>query len=287
MGLCFLALIMVLSSYLSSRLRGQRTALEALSTEERAAPASVGEGKGALPGDEMTGLRDEARGAASGDDGISADRGLAGVSSPGDLPGPESSGTGERTAAESATAEPAVGGGKADAVPASRQTEVRWPETSPQEETSPNDRSRDGSPSGDLTGALFKAVLGLAAVAAILAVIRRLGSRKGRKAGFPMGEGRLEVLGFTPLGPSSGIYEVRVGGRVLLVGEAERGLSLLGELDAEELVTAEEAEMLEDEFLSMLREELRGTASSSPGGRGSLLDELRWKTSRSRSRRRP
>ncbi|MBC7253984.1 MAG: FliO/MopB family protein [Actinobacteria bacterium] len=142
------------------------------------------------------------------------------------------------------------------------------------------------APSLDLGGSLLKVFLGLAAVIVLIAVVRLLAARKsGRKGG--LAPGRLEVVGYTPLGPASGIYEVRAGNRVLMVGEAEKGLSLLGEVDAESLVRAEDAELLEDEFLALIREEMASPSRTEQvPGRRPLLEELKWKTARKRGRAR-
>jgi|GEM_PF-3584295 flagellar biogenesis protein FliO len=142
------------------------------------------------------------------------------------------------------------------------------------------------TPSLDLWGSLLKVFLGLVAVIVLIMVVRLLAGRKtGRKGN--LAPGRLEVVGYTPLGPASGIYEVRVGNRILMVGEAEKGLSLLGEADAESLVRAEDAELLEDEFLALLREEMASPSRPDPAsGRRPLLEELKWKTARKRGRAR-
>ncbi|MEJ5186732.1 MAG: flagellar biosynthetic protein FliO [Candidatus Geothermincolales bacterium] len=284
-GLCALVLIMMVTSYLSSRLRGQKTALEALSTGEGTAPGVTREGEAGTTGDEGISQREGAATTPS-NESVSPDRAAVAVSSTGDLPAGEPSGEEVEVAPEGSAASNegvAREGGASGSGSAAGQGAL----ASLPDDAGVDERNGNTASSGDVAGAIFKAFLGLAAVAALLIALRRLGPRRKRKAGLPVGEGRVEVVGFTPLGPSSGIYEVRVGDRILLIGEAERGLALLGELDAEELVTAEEAEVLEDEFLSILREEMRGVTSSPREERGSLLDELRWKTSRSGRRRRP
>lgn len=153
--------------------------------------------------------------------------------------------------------------------------EVR--EIAPQE-----DSSRE--PPLELGSSLLKVFLGLAAVIALILTVRFVAGRSGRRR-YPVG-GRLEVVGYTPLSPTSGIYEVRAGNRVFMIGEADKGLSLLGEVDAEALVTTEDADVLEDEFLAVFREEMAAASGSPRSGDGErrrpLLEELRWKTARRR-----
>jgi len=68
--------------------------------------------------------------------------------------------------------------------------------------------------------------LGLLAVA--LAVLRRLPAVTGRHSAG------LELVQRLPLGPRQGVAVVRVAGRMIVVGVAEHGLSLLGEMTAED-----------------------------------------------------
>ncbi len=68
--------------------------------------------------------------------------------------------------------------------------------------------------------------LGLLAVA--FAVLRRLPAVTGARAGG------LELMQRLPLGPRQGVAVVRVAGRMIVVGVAEHGLSLLGEVTAED-----------------------------------------------------
>lgn len=142
------------------------------------------------------------------------------------------------------------------------------------------------TPSLDLGGSLFRVFLGLAAVVVLILVVKRLAGRKAaRRRSYT--HGRLEVVGYTPLGPASGIYEVKAGDRILMIGEAEKGLALLGEVDLESFVRADDAEILEDEFLALLREEMEPRTRPEPlSVRRPLLEELKWKTARKRGRTR-
>jgi len=77
-----------------------------------------------------------------------------------------------------------------------------------------------------LVGSLL--VLGLVCVAAWLVV--RFGARR---MWAPRGGGILDVIARVPLEPRRSLYVVDVGGKVLLVGTSEMGLSVLSELDRE------------------------------------------------------
>ncbi len=142
------------------------------------------------------------------------------------------------------------------------------------------------TPSPDLGGGLLRVFAGLTAVVLLIMVVKRLAGRRAtRRGGFA--HGRLEVVGYTPLGPASGIFEVKLGNRILMIGDSEKGLTLLGEVDVESLVRAEEAELLEDEFLTMLREEMEPAARPEPPSvKRPFLEELKWKTARKRRRAR-
>ncbi len=151
-----------------------------------------------------------------------------------------------------------------------------------QEGETPSTGGLPEAPSLDLAGSAARVFLGLAAVAGLILLVKRVARKRGGNAGSSR-PGRLEVAGYTPLGPSCGIYEVRAGNRLLLVGVSERGMDLLGEMEPEEAVSAEDAELLDDEFLSLIREEMasafRGNAAKGRGKRP-LLEEIRWKTAR-------
>jgi flagellar protein FliO/FliZ len=79
-----------------------------------------------------------------------------------------------------------------------------------------------------LVGSLL--VLGLVCVAAWLIV--RIGTRR---LWGPRGSGVLDVVARVPLEPRRSLYVVEVGGKTLLVGTSEMGLTVLSELDGERI----------------------------------------------------
>src|SRR5688500_1269096 len=79
-----------------------------------------------------------------------------------------------------------------------------------------------------LVGSLL--VLALVCVAAWLIV--RFGTRR---LWGPRGSGVLDVVARVPLEPRRSLYVVEVGGKTLLVGTSEMGLTVLSELDAERI----------------------------------------------------
>jgi flagellar biogenesis protein FliO len=300
-GMVLLVLLMLAASFLSHRLRGGRGAFEALSSGEETAGMDSREGGGAAEASARVGPADPVGAETEGEASFTTPVVSAGSPSPGSARG---EGMGEvwannaqgapdgHAAAVGARSSPpvelaAVPGDDGDDVTGEGSPASASTVTSPGEESGRGTTSPGTSTFGDLGSALLRVFLGLAAVVALILALRRLSSKRGRKVSLVVGEGRLEVLGFTPLGPSSGIYEVRAGSKVLLVGMAEGSISLLGEMDVEELVTAEEAELLEDEFLSLLREEMSRPHPATGKERRSLMDELRWRTSRTSYRRKP
>jgi len=56
-----------------------------------------------------------------------------------------------------------------------------------------------------------------------------------RKLGVGRGRGPVSLAGYLPLDARRGIYLVRVGGQVLIVGASEAGLTKIGEMAAGEL----------------------------------------------------
>jgi flagellar protein FliO/FliZ len=79
-----------------------------------------------------------------------------------------------------------------------------------------------------LVGSLL--VLGLVCVAAWLIV--RFGARR---MWGPRGSSVLDVVARVPLEPRRSLYVVEVGGKTLLVGTSEMGLTVLSELDGERI----------------------------------------------------
>ncbi|MDI6874122.1 MAG: flagellar biosynthetic protein FliO [Actinomycetota bacterium] len=245
-GLALLVLLMVAVSFISGRLKAGESAARALGEGEGDAAAAKAEGEAENSGRDVTTAKSAPQDSVGGQ-----------AESPAE-------GEAEKEGPEGETLPGSITGGEGETLP---------PEVSGQ------------TPSLDLGGSLLKVFLGLAVVAALLLATRFVAARSSGRKRLPAG-GRLEVVGYTRLGPASGIYEVRAGNRILMIGEAEKGLTLLGEVDTEALVEAEEAEFLEDEFLALLREEMAPPheRSESRTGKRDLLEELRWKTAR---RRRP
>jgi flagellar protein FliO/FliZ len=94
--------------------------------------------------------------------------------------------------------------------------------------TGPATQTAVGSGYGEMiVGSLL--VLGLVCIGAWLVV--RFGARR---LWAPVGRGRgvLDVVARVPLEPRRSLYVVEVGGKTLLVGTSEMGLSVLSELDA-------------------------------------------------------
>ncbi len=90
-------------------------------------------------------------------------------------------------------------------------------------------QSATGSGYGELlVGSLV--VLGLVCLAAWVVV--RFGLRRmGYPGSGPRPGGVLDVVARVPLEPRRSLYVVEVGGKTLLVGTSEMGLSVLSELD--------------------------------------------------------
>ena len=60
-----------------------------------------------------------------------------------------------------------------------------------------------------------------------------------RRAGVARAFGAAELVGQLPLEPRRSLYLVKIGGRVLVVGASEAGLSKLGELEATDVPKAD------------------------------------------------
>jgi len=66
----------------------------------------------------------------------------------------------------------------------------------------------------------------------VLAFVVMVGARK---LGVGRGRGPVSLAGYLPLDARRGIYLVRVGGNVLIVGASEAGLTKIGEVAAGDL----------------------------------------------------
>lgn len=93
-------------------------------------------------------------------------------------------------------------------------------------------------------------IASLAVVVGLMLLLARLvGKRYGARAGAPV-----QVVHRQPLSRSASVAVITVGSRVLVVGTTDHQVSLLTELDPEELLDAE----LEDELGAELKDELDG-----------------------------
>lgn len=119
---------------------------------------------------------------------------------------------------------------------------------------------------------LFRLVLSLAFVAALLF----LAARVAKKRGLGRSAALIEVLARQPLGRTSSVNVIRVAGRVMVIGATDTQITLLGEVDNAEVeaeIERTEADALES-----------GTARRSPSVRpigtgataGSVFDRTQW-----------
>lgn len=205
--------------------------------------------------------------------------GQSGVKGAAQSSSPASSSEGE-AGAEGAVREaeaPATGGGEGDAssAPAVQAAAGEGSSDGPSflaetEETTPETVPGTGS-------VLLKVVLGLGVVIVLIFVARAL-LRKMSGAPVKTDMDLLSVLSFTRLAEKQGIYAVRAGERVLLVGTSESGLHTLGELPAGDFQCVE----LDPGDFAL---ELAACGSPEHGekagtGQGNWVESLKWKTVR-------
>ena len=109
----------------------------------------------------------------------------------------------------------------------------------------------------------------LAVVVGLLLVLARVAGRRfAGRAGAP-----IQVLHRQPLSRSSSVAMISVGSRVLLVGSTDHQVSLLAEVDPEELDLPEEVEPTGPDAL----DEVRPSAVPTGALAGSLLSAGTWK----------
>ncbi len=123
-----------------------------------------------------------------------------------------------------------------------------------------------------MTWMLIRLVLSLGFIAAVLVFASRL----AKKRGLGQGNGLIEVVARQRMGRASSVSVLRVAGRVLVVGSTDEQVTLLAEMEDDEVQTA----------LAAAPRPLEGTAgpvtrpvSALPGsGRlaGSVLDRGAW-----------
>jgi flagellar protein FliO/FliZ len=97
----------------------------------------------------------------------------------------------------------------------------------------PSTTTVPGSGAGDIGRLLLGLVIVVLVIGALYAILKRVqhGRLPGGRAG--RGDGSVEVMSTTPLGPGRNLHLVRVGDRVLLLGASEHSVSLLQAYDHE------------------------------------------------------
>lgn len=131
---------------------------------------------------------------------------------------------------------------------------------------------------------MVRLVASLAVVVGLMLLLAKLvGKRYGARAGAPV-----QVLHRQPLSRSASVAVVTVGSRVLVLGATDQQVSLLTELDPEELVVAEleaglDAELDADLDLAAdrsgdLAAPAPGRTTAAPGAlAGSVLSPQTWR----------
>ena len=85
-----------------------------------------------------------------------------------------------------------------------------------------------------MTWMLIRLVLSLGFIAAVLVFASRL----AKKRGLGQGNGLIEVVAPPRLGRASSVSVLRVAGRVLVVGSTDEQVTLLAEMEDDEVATA-------------------------------------------------
>ena len=85
-----------------------------------------------------------------------------------------------------------------------------------------------------MTWMLIRLVLSLGFIAAVLVYASRL----AKKRGLGQGNGLIEVVARQRMGRASSVSVLRVGGRVLVVGSTDEQVTLLAEMEDDEVATA-------------------------------------------------
>jgi flagellar protein FliO/FliZ len=85
-----------------------------------------------------------------------------------------------------------------------------------------------------MTWMIIRLVFSLAFIAAVLAFASRLAKKRGLGAG----NGLIEVVARQRMGRASSVSVLRVAGRVLVVGSTDEQVTLLAEVEEEEVQTA-------------------------------------------------
>ena len=85
-----------------------------------------------------------------------------------------------------------------------------------------------------MTWMLIRLVLSLGFIAVVLVVASRL----AKKRGLGQGNGLIEVVARQRMGRASSVSVLRVAGRVLVVGSTDEQVTLLAEVEEDEVQTA-------------------------------------------------
>ncbi|MQA34534.1 FliO/MopB family protein [Modestobacter roseus] len=131
-----------------------------------------------------------------------------------------------------------------------------------------------------MTWMVIRLVLSLAFVAAVLLFAARIAKKKG----LGQATGVIEVVSRQRMGRASSVSVLRVAGRVLVVGSTEEQVTLLAELEDEELQTALAAQprpqaVTADGETRELPARVPAMARTSSGPlAGSVLDRSTWTT---------
>ena len=94
------------------------------------------------------------------------------------------------------------------------------------------------SDAGTGGGAILRMLFGLAIVIGVIFVIYALLKRASGRKGGPRGDGRMAVVATTTLAPGAAVHLVQVGDELVLVGQAQHGVTPI------RVYTADEAQRL-------------------------------------------
>lgn len=170
------------------------------------------------------------------------------------------------------------------AAPAFAQTEFKRDTTPLSPEAT---GASDGSGAADVGssgGAIVRMLIGLAIVIAVIYAIYALLRRASGRKGGARSDGRMAVLASTTLAPGAAVHLVQVGDELVLVGQAQGGVTPI------RVYTADEAQRLGvalDRGVSPFVPTGRPAATGKPAAGGfkrnfgaSLVEELRRRTTR-------
>ena len=120
---------------------------------------------------------------------------------------------------------------------------------------------------------LIRLVLSLGFIAVVLVVASRL----ARKRGLGQGNGLIEVVARQRMGRASSVSVLRVAGRVLVVGSTDEQVTLLAEVEEEEVQTALAASPRAVALAAAADGSTTPAIRNGPGAlAGSVLDRGAW-----------